>query len=219
MPIPGGPFYTASKHAILGIMRSLHLPLVFASALSIASSPVWNSRYQYVLSLTILYRYRYRPSSGRSDSGGNLTHTSITHRRGHFSCCLESGSWDERWWSTYGAGQGVYKMMDDRVNALLGLGLIGWLGVRNDIIDSLSCSGSLRDRLTIIVSVRIFGNFLEDRSLFGVLELLRPNWRGILSQALRGLNIRLSYCSSRVNGILSLLVECIQHTRICVDRL
>ncbi|KXN90975.1 15-hydroxyprostaglandin dehydrogenase [NAD(+)] [Leucoagaricus sp. SymC.cos] len=27
MPIPGGPLYTASKHAILGLMRSLHLPL------------------------------------------------------------------------------------------------------------------------------------------------------------------------------------------------
>ena len=79
MPIPGGPFYTASKHAILGIMRSLHLPLVFAWALSIASSPVWNSRYQYVLSLTILYRYRYRPSSGRwfwRESHSHQYHTS-----------------------------------------------------------------------------------------------------------------------------------------------
>lgn len=27
MPIPGGPLYTASKHAVLGLMRSLHLPL------------------------------------------------------------------------------------------------------------------------------------------------------------------------------------------------
>jgi len=27
MAIPGGPLYTASKHAILGIMRSLHFPL------------------------------------------------------------------------------------------------------------------------------------------------------------------------------------------------
>jgi len=27
MPIPGGPLYTASKHAVLGVMRSLHLPL------------------------------------------------------------------------------------------------------------------------------------------------------------------------------------------------
>lgn len=27
MPIPGGALYTASKHAVLGVMRSLHLPL------------------------------------------------------------------------------------------------------------------------------------------------------------------------------------------------
>jgi len=26
MLIPGGPFHTASRHAILGIMRSLHFP-------------------------------------------------------------------------------------------------------------------------------------------------------------------------------------------------
>jgi len=147
MPIPGGPFYAASKHAILGIYEITSSSSCIRVSVMIASSPVWNSRYRYVLSLTILYRYRYRPSSGPSDSGGNPTHTSITHCRGHFSCCLESGSWDERWWSTvpYGAGQGVYKMMDNRVNALFGLGLIGWLGVRNDITDSLSCSeiGSL----------------------------------------------------------------------------
>jgi NAD(P)-dependent dehydrogenase (short-subunit alcohol dehydrogenase family) len=27
MPIPGGALYAASKHAVLGLMRSLHLPL------------------------------------------------------------------------------------------------------------------------------------------------------------------------------------------------
>ncbi|KAF9452759.1 NAD(P)-binding protein [Macrolepiota fuliginosa MF-IS2] len=31
MPIPGGPLYTASKHAILGVMRSLHLILELQS--------------------------------------------------------------------------------------------------------------------------------------------------------------------------------------------
>ena len=92
--------------------------------------------------------------------------------------------------------QGVYKMMDDRVNALLkwvefqprpGTYWVTWCekwyNWRSLLVVQF-WSGWLGDQFTIIMSVGISGNFLESRLLFGVLELLWPNWLGISSQAM-----------------------------------